>query len=132
MAACASALGDAYCSLAWGGKLAGEAGDDVAAAVLGGTDAGLDPAEKALAAWARQVTRDPNGTREPDVQVLRDAGFDDGQIFGITLFVGLRIAFSTVNDALGALPDRALADGLPAAVRGAVGFGRPVDPTPAP
>lgn len=35
------------------------------------------------------------------------------------------LAFSTVNDALGALPDRALADGLPAQVRDAVRFGRP-------
>ena len=46
--------------------------------------------------------RDPNSTTAADVQSLRDAGFDDGQIFAISVFVALRIAFSIVNDALGA------------------------------
>lgn len=124
--ACASALGDAYCSLAWGQKLAGEAGADVAGRVLRGDDGLLDESERALARWARRITRDPNATDAADVQALRDAGFDDAQIFAITLFVGLRIAFSTVNDALGARPDRELADTVPAPVRDAVTYGRPV------
>ena len=38
------------------------------------------------------------------MQALRDAGFDDAQIFAITVFVAARLAFSTVNDALGARP----------------------------
>lgn len=122
--ACASTLGDAYCSLAWGNKLAGEAGAEVAAGVLRGDDDLLDPAERALARWARQVTRDPNGTGPDDVQALREAGYDDGQIFAVTAFVALRIAFSTVNDALGARPDRALDEAVPAPVRDAVRFGR--------
>jgi hypothetical protein len=42
------------------------------------------------------------------------------------LFVGLRVAFSTVNDALGARPDRELHAALPAEIRDAVTFGRPV------
>ena len=124
--ACASAFGDSYCSLAWGGKLAQEAGEDVAAGVINGDDDALDPAEQALAGWARQVARQPGTTTLGDVRRLRDAGFDDGQVFAITMFVALRLAFSTVNDALGALPDRELADGLPEQVLGAVGFGRPV------
>ncbi len=126
IAACASALGDSYCSLAWGKKLAGEAGDDVAAGVLRGDDGQLDPAEQALARWARQITRDPNGTDDADVQALRDAGYDEAQIFALTAYVGLRIAFSTVNDALGARPDHQLAHSAPAPVRDAVTFGRPV------
>jgi len=126
VAACASALGDSYCSLAWGKKLAGEAGDDVAAGVLRGDDRQLDPADRALARWARHVTRDPNGTDHADVQQLRDAGYDDAQIFALTAFVGLRIAFSTVNDALGARPDHQLADSAPAPVRDAVTYGRAV------
>jgi alkylhydroperoxidase family enzyme len=126
VAACASAMGDSYCSLAWGKRLAGEVGADLAGDVLRGDDDGLDEADGALAGWARQVARDPNGTALADVQALRDAGFDDGQIFAVTLFVALRIAFSTVNDALGALPDPALADSAPAPVRDAVTFGRPV------
>jgi hypothetical protein len=44
--AAASALGDSYCSLAWGGKL-GQASDAaVAAGVLTGSDAGLTAQEK--------------------------------------------------------------------------------------
>ncbi|MDG9415043.1 hypothetical protein OLF88_11335, partial [Streptococcus pneumoniae] len=62
VASCASAMGDAYCSLAWGGKLATAADDDVAAAVLNGTDAGLDDSERALAQWARKVATAPNDT----------------------------------------------------------------------
>jgi alkylhydroperoxidase family enzyme len=126
VAACASALGDSYCSLAWGKKLAGEAGADVAGGVLRGDDHRLDPSERALTRWARQVTRDPNATDAHDVGPLRDAGFDDEQIFAITLFVALRIAFSTVNDALGARPDRQLGDSVPGPVRDAVTYGRPV------
>jgi uncharacterized peroxidase-related enzyme len=128
--AAASALGDSYCSLAWGGKL-GEASDPaVAAGVLTGSDAGLTDQEKAMATWARQVARDPNATTPADIQALRDAGFDDGQIFAITAFVALRLAFSTINDSLGAQPDAQLAESLPREVREAVTYGRPVAPGP--
>jgi uncharacterized peroxidase-related enzyme len=125
VAAAASALGDSYCSLAWGGKLAKASDDALAAAVLSGSDAGLTDQERALAGWARKVARNPNGTTPADVQALRDAGLDDGQVFAVTAFVALRLAFSTVNDALGAQPDAQLAASLPGPVREAVTWGRP-------
>jgi alkylhydroperoxidase family enzyme len=124
VAACASAFGDAYCSLAWGGKLASRIGDGAAAAVITGDDGGLDPAERCLAAWARTVARDPNTTRADQVAALRAAGYDDADIFAMTAFVAFRIALSTVNDALGLCPDAELAVGSPPAVRDAVTFGR--------
>lgn len=120
-------MGDSYCSLAWGGKLAKAAGDDVAVRVLRGDDEGLDPAERVLARWARQVSRDPNATTAADVEALRQTGFDDAQIVALTCFISLRMAFSAVNDALGARPDRALVDSLPAAIRDAVTWGRPTE-----
>lgn len=123
--ACASTLGDSYCSLAWGKKLAGAAGAELAAGVLRGDDELLDESERALARWARHVARDPNDTAMGDISMLRDAGFGDPQIFAITFFVALRLAFSTVNDALGAQPDRELAEQAPAQVVEAVTFGRP-------
>jgi alkylhydroperoxidase family enzyme len=89
----------------------------------------LDETDRALARWARKVARDPNGTTTNDIQSLRDAGFDDAQIFAISAFVALRIAFSTVNDALGAQPDQQLGVEVPDAVRDAVTFGRPISPT---
>ncbi|MCU1452113.1 MAG: hypothetical protein JWN46_259 [Acidimicrobiales bacterium] len=126
VSACASALGDSYCALAWGSKLAGVAGDDLAGGVLRGDDERLTEAEQALARWARQVAHDPNATSETDVQALRDAGFTDSQIFAVTIFVAMRIAFSTVNDALGARPDAQLRSSAPAPVVEAVTYGRPI------
>jgi uncharacterized peroxidase-related enzyme len=123
--AAASALGDSYCSLAWSGKLDKASGTPLAAGVLTGDDAGLTDQEEAMAVWARKVARDPNATTPADIQALRDAGLDDGQIFAITTFVALRLAFSTVNDALGAQPDAQLAESLSQEVREAVTFGRP-------
>lgn len=127
IAACASTLGDSYCALAWGSKLAKVADAETAASVLRGDDKGLTARERAMAEWARRVARDPNGTSGADVQALRDVGFDDAQIFGITVFVALRIAFSTVNDALGARPDAAYRSTAPEAVLDAVTFGRPIE-----
>jgi alkylhydroperoxidase family enzyme len=126
VAACASTLGDSYCSLAWGSKLAGVSDPDLAAAVLRGSDEGLNDEERGLAAWARKVVGDPNNTTTEDVENLRSLGFKDSQIFAMTAFVALRLAFSTVNDALGVGPDSALRAAAPRAVVEAVGFGRTV------
>jgi len=124
--ATASTMGDSYCSLAWGKKLSSVADPELAAGVLSGTDEGLSPSELALARWARRVAADPNGTTTADLDELRAAGYDDRQVAAITLFVGLRIAFSTVNDALGAQPDRELGESAPGEVLRAVTWGRPV------
>lgn len=123
--ATAGTLGDAYCSLAWGSRLSQAASDETACAVLEGRDDdAMSPRERALAAWTRQVVDDPNGTNAGNVQSLRNAGLAEREIFEATVFVALRLAFSTVNDALGLLPDAALADAAPAAVRAAVSYGR--------
>ena len=74
---------------------------------------GLSARETALADWARQVVRDPNATTSDDVERLRDAGLSDREIFEATAFVTFRLALSTVNDALGAAPDKQLADAAP-------------------
>jgi alkylhydroperoxidase family enzyme len=126
VAATAATIGDSYCSLAWGRKLAEEAGESLAAAVLRGTDEGLTEAERAMAAWARAVARDANATAPADVQALRDAGLPAEKILAVTTFVALRIAYATVNDALGALPDAQLRSTAPPAVLAAVTYGRPL------
>jgi uncharacterized peroxidase-related enzyme len=128
VAAAASTLGDSYCSLAWGGKLANATKPDLAASVLRGTDDELNEQERAMAAWARKVVTDPNATTPADVQALRDAELNDEQIFAITAFVALRLAFSTINDALGAQPDPQLVESLPKEVVDAVTYGRPASP----
>ena len=126
---CATAanLGDSYCALAWGPRLATEATPDAAAAVLQRKDASeLSARENALANWARQVVRAPNAIGNEDVDGLRSVGLTDGEIFDATAFIAFRMAFSTVNDALGAHPDRELAVAAPAVVRDAVTYGRRV------
>jgi len=123
--AAASTLGDSYCSMAWGGKLADATSTDLAAGVLNGRDGELREQEKAMAEWARKIVKDPNATTTVDVQTLRDAGLTDEQIFAITAFVALRVAFSTINDSLGAQPDAQLVENLPQEVVNAVTFGRP-------
>ena len=65
VAAAASTLGDAYCSLAWGSRLANESSDATAANVLRGVEDGLDDSEKALATWARRVVQTPTESRTP-------------------------------------------------------------------
>jgi alkylhydroperoxidase family enzyme len=115
--------------LAWGEKLAGVSSPGVAAEIINGGVEGLEADEKVLADWARKLARDPNAVTEADVDALREAGFDDRQIFAITTFVALRLAFATVNDALGANPDRELYDSTPSEVRSAVTFGRRPDGT---
>jgi len=130
--AAASSLGDSYCSMARGGKLAGATEPGLAAGVLKGRDDDLSEQEKAMAVWARKIVKDPNATAPADVQALRDAGLDDGQIFAITAFVALRMAFSSINDALGAQPDAQLVANLPKEVVDAVTYGRPASPEGAP
>lgn len=124
--AMASALGDAYCSLAWGKMLAGASDPSTAAAVLSASaSVGLTPREEALAAWARKIVDNPNATTAEDVDGLRAAGCSEKDIFEATTFVAFRLAFSTVNDALGVEPDLQIAESAPAEVRTAVHYGRP-------
>lgn len=129
VSACASTMGDSYCSLAWGTRLADAADPQTAAGVLQGDDASLTTSEQALATWARKVAGDPNHTSGADVQTLRDVGFSDSQIFAITAYVALRVAFSTVNDALGVRPDAVFRSSAPGPVRDVVSYGRPIAET---
>jgi uncharacterized peroxidase-related enzyme len=121
----ARALGDSYCALAWGSRLAALAGAGVAADILTGADvASLSARERALRDWADQVVRDPNGATSTQVDGLRSAGLSDREIFEATAFIAMRLAFSTVNDALGARPDEQLVAAAPPQVRAAVTYGR--------
>ncbi|GAA1478838.1 hypothetical protein GCM10009623_32840 [Nocardioides aestuarii] len=122
--AAASGLGDAYCSFAFGSKLAQRVGPDITADLVQGRDDALSAHGQTLADWARRVASDPNSTTTAHVEALRRAGFDERRIFGLTFFVALRVAFSTVNDALGAAPDAELLSRVPRALEDAVTFGR--------
>ena len=125
VAATAAARSDSYCALAWGSRLAAQADAETAARVVGGSAADLDNRGTALVDWASCVAINPNSTTAADIDRLREVGPTDRQIFGATVFITLRMAFSTVNGALGAQPDLQLAQEAPAPVGAAVGYGRP-------
>lgn len=124
VAATAASIGDSYCAFAWGIKLADLSDEVTAANVLNGDTGGLSSREAALAIWSRLVVRDPNATTALDVDNLRRAGFDDREIFEATAWIGFRLAFSTINDALGAAPDREMIDQAPELIDAAITFGR--------
>ena len=125
VAATAAARGDPYCSLAWGARLAELSDEATAAGVLHGDPSGLSSREVALARWSRQVVLDSNAPTQADVDHLRDVGFSDREIFEATAFIAFRLAFSTIDSALGAQPDQELIERVPPLVREAVTYGRP-------
>ena len=127
-----STLGDSYCALAWGKRLADAGSAAMAASVLrSGDPPELSARESALLAWSRAVVRSPNATKATDVERLLSAGLSEREIFEATALIAFRVAFSTVNDALGARPDQPLAAAAPAMVREAVTYGRSVSEPPA-
>ena len=129
--AMASRMGDSYCSLAWGTKLAEATDPETAASVIAEQpSSSMTVRDVALASWARKLATNPNATTQADVNDLRRAGLSDQQIVAATAYVALRVAFSTVNDAIGAAPDQERAEAAPPEVVGAITFGRPTDPSP--
>jgi SAM-dependent methyltransferase/alkylhydroperoxidase family enzyme len=117
---------DSYCPLAWGGKVAEEAGPELAASLVSGSDELLDERGRAIAAWARLIATEPRSAGAEDLENLLRAGFDRAQILRLTLFITMRIAFATVNGALAAPPEQEYVDLVHPRVREAwqAAFGR--------
>jgi alkylhydroperoxidase family enzyme len=129
--ALASRMGDSYCSLAWGTRLAEATDPETAASVIAGQpSSSMTVRDVALASWARKLAATPNSTTQADVDDLRKAGMSHEQIAAATAYVALRVAFSTFNDAIGAAPDQETAEAAPPEVVSAITFGRPTDPSP--
>jgi len=122
----ASALGDSYCSLAWGTRLAELTDPATAIDVVsqGGSET-LPDDEAVLVEWGRLLATDPNSTTRSHIARLREIGFDDGRLLAMTFWTALRLAFSIVNDALGSEPDAELVQRAPDGLVSAVTFGRP-------
>ncbi len=127
-AATATARTDSYCAIAWGTRLAELADAETAGALLRGDPTPrLTARERALARWAQHVAQNPGTVTAEDVDTLRAAKLSEREICDATLVVAFRLAFTTVNNALGAQPDRQLADEAPAEIRDSVTFGRNID-----
>lgn len=127
-AATASFRRDSYCAIAWGTRLAELADPETAGALVRGEEAPrLSGREIALSRWAQLVIGNPTAVAREDVETLSAAGLSEREIFDATVLAAFRLAFTTVNGALGACPDRQLADQAPVEVRESVTFGRPID-----
>lgn len=119
----AAAIGDSYCAVAWSKRLTDWSDPQTAIAALTGDDEPFSEREQTLAAWARTVARSPGNGTPQDIQRLRDAGFNGPEIVALTVYAALRTAFSSINSALGARPDMALAEALNPDVRAAITWG---------
>ncbi|MWB98960.1 carboxymuconolactone decarboxylase family protein [Agromyces seonyuensis] len=63
-------------------------------------DAGLEPADLAVMAFAEKLSLDPLSMTDVDSQRLRDVGFTDRQIVDVALAAGVRNFFSRAINAL--------------------------------
>ena len=68
----------------------------------------------------QKVAKDPTGTVSADIAKLRETGFTEREIVEATMFIAFRVAFSSVNDALGINPDWELVAAAPQEVVQAV------------
>jgi uncharacterized peroxidase-related enzyme len=125
--AAARALRCSYCALAHGKVLETQffSTEDVTQIARGDKGSPLDPADAAIMAFAEKVVRQADAVTQADVDILRNHGLDDGEIFDVAAAAAARCFFSKVLDALGAEPDRSY-DALAPDLREALTVGRPI------
>lgn len=128
--AAAKALRSSYCMLAHGTILRRQFyGPEQLAAIAGTADAGLEPTEAAMMAFAERVAKDASSITASDVEGLRAHGFTDAEIFDVAAAAAARCFFSKLLDALGAEPDSAYLE-LEDDLRRRLTPGRPVSVAP--
>jgi alkylhydroperoxidase family enzyme len=88
-------------------------------------NAGLDPVDVAVMAFAEKIIREPHGTATADADALRDLGLTDTEILDIALVAGARAFFSKVIDSMGVEPDPTRFADFPPTLLEAVTVGRP-------
>jgi len=127
--AAAYALGSSSCSLAHGKKLCERflSPAEVAAIAAGReADTTMTAAEIAMVRFARKLVRDSSAVTRADIDAMRVNGIDDARIFDIACIAAGRAFFSNLVEALGALPDPALAE-MPADLASLLAVGREID-----
>lgn len=122
--AAARVLRSSYCSLAHGSVLAGQVGVETAIKIANGESP--DPLLDAIGELARKVTAAPFEITEADLKPLRDLGLSDVDILDVVLATAARSFFSSVLEAMGAVPDSAYR-GLDESLREVLTVGRPIE-----
>ena len=125
--AAAAEIHSSYCCLVHGKILADQFVDaEAVCAVVGGAaETKLDEQEVAVVELARKVAEDASTVTQADIDRLRAAGLDDGEIFEVILAAAMRCFFSKTLDACGIQPDSALR-GLDPTLREALTVGRDI------
>jgi len=83
---------------------------EIRSIVLADGEGVLSESEMAVVRHARLVARHAEQVTSADIDRLRDAGFDDGEIFDITAAAAARAFFTKLVDGLGAEPDAVYAE----------------------
>ena len=125
--AAANALRSTLCSLAHG-KLLTEffSMEDVQAIARGEAPHSLSAAEAAMMAFGRKVARDASAVTADDVELLKQHGFTDAEIFDISATAAARAFWTKMLDSLGVEVDAPLRAMSPE-LRNALTVGRPID-----
>jgi uncharacterized peroxidase-related enzyme len=110
--AAASALNATYCLLAHAAVLREQffTAEQVAAILRDYHQAGLEPEEVAMMAFAEKVTRQAHTVTPQDIETLRADGLADVEILDIVLAASARSFFGRVLAAVGAEPDAVYLD----------------------
>ncbi len=129
--AAAASLRCSYCTLAHGAILASKffSAEQVEAMTRDYRNAGLEPAEVAMMAYAEKIARNAYKVTPEDIDALRAHGFSDADILDIALTAAARSFLSKVLDAVGAEPDDWFMD-LQPELRQTLTVGRPFEPQP--
>lgn len=127
--AAARELKSSYCMLAHGSVLLREGFSEtqLADTATDGAHAPLDEAEREMMRFAAKVVRDATSITREDVGRLKAQGFTDVEIFDITAAAAVRCFFSKTLDALGAEPDAAYRERLPANLVQTLTVGRKIE-----
>ena len=123
--AAARALGNSYCALAHGQRLAELVGTPQLEAILEGRDT-LSTAEREMMVLAAKVAVDAAGVTQADIDRLRAQGIGDDEIFDIVTVAAARAFFTKVLDGLGAQADVVYRE-MASPLREALTVGRPID-----
>jgi alkylhydroperoxidase family enzyme len=75
--------------------------EEVAKVITNWREADLDEQEKAMLAFTEKFTLMPGRIADEDVDILREAGFDENQILAIALGAGYRNWVDRIADLLG-------------------------------
>jgi uncharacterized peroxidase-related enzyme len=125
--AAARTLRSTYCTAAHSTFLRDACGDEATMREIAErpSGAGLEPTDRAVYEFAAKVAADAAAVQQEDVDALRAAGLDDGEIADIVFAAAARSFFTRVLDGLGARLDVQISEDLPPDVRDAMVVGRP-------